>query len=96
MVKSHLIQIVKDYHTKEDYSKYELLFLQYNLGGKVQKQYQDVCKEGANAIYWYNTHNYTCDLDPPVTCAKKRIKFWFGVYLHGCIWDFGNVDIWGS
>ena len=49
-LKRHMCQISADNHTKEDGYKYELLILQYNLDGKVQKQYQEMFQDGANTI----------------------------------------------
>ena len=89
-----MCQISVDNHTKEDGPKEDLLILQYNLDGKVQKQYQDMCKYGSNTICWYHPIEYTDDLDPPDAGTGKQIKFWFGVYLHEWIWDSGNVYLW--
>ena len=46
----HMCQIIADNHAKEDGSKEELLVLQYNLGGKIQKKYQYMCQDGAYKI----------------------------------------------
>ena len=45
-----MFQIIADIHAKEDGSKEELLVLQYNLGGKIQKKYQYMCQDGAYKI----------------------------------------------
>ena len=48
-----MCQVSVDNPTKYDGSKEELLILQYNLYGKLQKQYQDMCQDGANNLCCY-------------------------------------------
>ena len=71
----------------------ELLILQYNLDGKVYKQYQYMYQEGANNLCWYWPTDYTDDLVTPETGAGNHIKFWFGVYTYDWIWDSNNLEL---
>ena len=74
---------ISAYHLTTEYGpKEELLILQYNLDGKVQKQYQDMCKDGANTLCWYFPTEYKYYLDPPNKVIGKKIKSWFRVYLY--------------
>ena len=42
---AHMHQISADNHTKQEGSNEELLVLQDNMDGQVQKKYQDMCQE---------------------------------------------------
>ena len=46
----YIQQISVYHHTKEDVTNEDLIFLQYNLDGKVQKQYQDMCQDRYNTL----------------------------------------------
>ena len=86
-----MCQISADNHTKEDGSKEDIIVLQYNLDGKVHKQYQYMCKDVANTLCWFYPTEYTDDLDPPNAGTGNQIKFWFVVYLYECLWGSGNL-----
>ena len=79
-----------DRHTKLYGSKKEILILQYNLNGKVQKQYQDMCQEGDNNLFRYFLTEYYYDLDPPDAGVGKKIKYWFRVYRYELLWGSGK------
>ena len=83
------------HHTKETFSKEELLLLKYNLDAQAQKKYQGVCQEGDNTIWWYYLPEYTYDLDTPDAGAGNNTKFWLIVKLDGWLWDSVNVCLWG-
>ena len=51
-------------------------------------------QEGDNNLCWNYHPEYIDDLDPTDTGAGNHIRFWSGVYLGECIWDYGNVEIW--
>ena len=65
-----------------------------NLVNQVQKQYSDMCQDGDNTLCWHYHPEYIDDLDPPDAGAGNHIRFWFGFYLDGQLWDYGNVDLW--
>ena len=88
-----MCQISADNHTKEDLPKEELLKLQYNLDGKVQKQYQYMCHYGDNTIFWYLPTEYTFDLAPTYAVTGNQIKFWFVFYIYEQIWHPGNLQL---
>ena len=71
--------ISADHDIKEDGPKEDIMILQYNLDGKVQKQHQDISQEGDNTLCWYLPTEYTYYLAPPDPGAGKMIKVLFGV-----------------
>ena len=62
---THMCNISADNHTKVDGFKEEIPILKYNLDGKVQKQYQDMCGFRTNTLLGYLSTEYTDDLAPP-------------------------------
>ena len=59
-----MCQISADNNTKEDGFNKELLILKYNMNEKVHKQYQDMCQEVDNNLFWYCPTEYTYYLAP--------------------------------
>ena len=53
-----------------------------------------MCQDEDNTLCWYFCPNYTDDLDPPDIGAGNHIRFWFGVYLDECLWDYVNMELW--
>ena len=91
---THMHQISSDNHTKQYGSKENPLMLQYNLDGKVQKQYQYMCQDGANTLFWYLPTEYKDDLDSPDSGGVNQIKLWFEVYLYEWFWDSIKLQLW--
>ena len=67
--------------------------LQDKMDDKVQKQYQDMCQEGDNTIFWHYCTEYIDGLDPPDVGAGNMIRFWFRFYLDEYLWGYFNVDL---
>ena len=66
-----MFQISADHLTTEYGSKEELLILQYNLDGKLQKQYPDMFQDDTNKRFWYFCTEYTYELSPPDSGTGK-------------------------
>ena len=79
-------QISADHNTEEYGSKEEVLVLQYNLYGKVKKQYQYMWQEVDNNLCWYLPTEYTYYLAPPDAGAGNKINFLFAFYHYEWLW----------
>ena len=66
-----MCQISADNRNKQDGVKEDLLILQYNLDGKLKKQYQDMCQDGTNILCLYLPTENIYELSPPYSGTEK-------------------------
>ena len=61
---------------------------------KVQKQYQYICQEGVNTIFFVLPSWLNIQLGSSWSRCRKANQVFVCAYLDGWLWDSANVDVW--